>query len=118
MAERIGEVIRDRRQELGYTQDDLAMRVRVSKSYLSYIESSDRYPKDSVARRLALALGLDQREFLQAIQLEQFENKFGGQLDLLKTVLRRSEAQPSPKARETKDRSSAFEQLLRASKRK
>ena len=55
----LGEIIRQRRGELGLTQDDVAGRVGISKPYLSNIETAraKNPPSDKVVRGLEKALG-------------------------------------------------------------
>lgn len=55
----LGEIIRQRREELGLTQDQVSARVGISKPYLSNIETSrvKNPPTDGVILRLEKALG-------------------------------------------------------------
>ncbi len=57
-----GQVIRDRRRQLGLTQHEVARRIKTSTPYVGHLESGKRNPPDKVLRRLALVLGLDRRE--------------------------------------------------------
>jgi transcriptional regulator with XRE-family HTH domain len=60
--QKLGQVISDRRRQLGLTQQELARRIKTSTPYVGHLESGERTPSDKVLRRLAQALGLDRRE--------------------------------------------------------
>ena len=57
-----GKVLRDRRQELDLTQEDVARRIKTSTPYIGHLESGERHPSDKIVTRLAEVLGLDRRE--------------------------------------------------------
>jgi transcriptional regulator with XRE-family HTH domain len=57
-----GEVIRSRRRALGFTQDEVAVRIGTSKPYVAHLESGNRHPSDKTVARLAEVLGIDGRE--------------------------------------------------------
>lgn len=64
----LGEIIRQRRSELGLTQDEVRQRVGISKPYLSNIETgrAENPPSDKVVRDLERALGFENGQ-LQAL---------------------------------------------------
>ena len=56
---RVGTVLKTLREEKGFTQDDLAKRAKVTKPYLSQLETGARKnPSLPVLKRLAKALGV------------------------------------------------------------
>jgi|SRR5580658_6167838 DNA-binding XRE family transcriptional regulator len=57
-----GEVIHDRRRQLGLSQEQLARRISISSPYVAALESGKRHPSDKLVARLARILGLDLRE--------------------------------------------------------
>lgn len=57
-----GQVIRDRRRQLDFTQEDVARRIKTSTPYVGHLESGKRHPSDKILTRLAEVLGLDRRE--------------------------------------------------------
>jgi transcriptional regulator with XRE-family HTH domain len=57
-----GQVIRDRRQHLDLTQEDVGRLIKTSTPYLGHLESGKRHPSDKILARLADVLGLDRRE--------------------------------------------------------
>ena len=58
----LGNIIHERRLELGLSQTRLAQRVGVAQSTLSDFELSKRKPWPKVKRNLALALGCNESE--------------------------------------------------------
>jgi transcriptional regulator with XRE-family HTH domain len=56
-----GQVIRERRQQLGLTQQKVARRVGVSTLYVMHLESGKRHPSDKLVLRMANVLGFDRR---------------------------------------------------------
>ncbi|RTH04553.1 hypothetical protein CSW50_02435 [Thermus scotoductus] len=54
----VGKAIRQRRLELGMTQQELASRVGISRQYLTEIETGRRKPTLNTLERLFLVLGL------------------------------------------------------------
>ena len=67
----LGEVIRQRREELSLTQDQVALRVGISKPYLSNIETErvKNPPSDPVIDRLEQALQFGQGELRRIAHL-------------------------------------------------
>jgi len=67
----LGEIIRGRRGERGFTQDRLAAQAGISKPYLSHIETgkAKNPPTDKVLRALEKALGLDSGELTKLAHL-------------------------------------------------
>src|ERR1022692_4224127 len=57
-----GEVIRRKRRELDFTQEEVASRIKTSTPYVGHLESGKRHPSDKIVTRLAEVLGLDRRE--------------------------------------------------------
>jgi transcriptional regulator with XRE-family HTH domain len=57
-----GQMIRDRRRQLEFTQDELARRIRTSTPYIGHIEADKRHPSDEILTRIADVLGFDRRE--------------------------------------------------------
>jgi transcriptional regulator with XRE-family HTH domain len=58
----LGTAIRTRRRELCLTQANVASNIKVSRSYVGYLESGERHPSNLIVTRLAKVLGLDGRE--------------------------------------------------------
>ena len=62
---RIGKVLRTRREAKGRTQEDLAKRAKVARSYLTKLEAGhSKNPSLAVLQRLAKALGVPVTELL------------------------------------------------------
>ena len=61
-ASAFGPLVRKRRRQLDWTQDELALRLSISTSYIGRLESGQRCPSDEILTRMAYALGLDFRE--------------------------------------------------------
>jgi transcriptional regulator with XRE-family HTH domain len=57
-----GQLVRDRRRQMGMTQEELARRIDTSTPYIGHIESGKRTPSDEILTRLADVLGFDRRE--------------------------------------------------------
>jgi transcriptional regulator with XRE-family HTH domain len=57
-----GQVIRERRRQLDFTQEGVARRIKTSTPYVGHLESGKRHPSDKIVSRLAEVLGLDRRE--------------------------------------------------------
>src|SRR5260370_31484146 len=55
-------VIRERRRQLGLTQEDVARRINRSGPYIAHLEAAKRHPSEKVVGKLANALRLDPRE--------------------------------------------------------
>jgi len=67
--QRFGQLIRETRQRRGLKSEELAQRIGVSKSVMSYIETArtKSMPEPELLTRLALALGLSKRTMLEAL---------------------------------------------------
>lgn len=63
-------VIKQRRAELGYTQEDLAAQAQIDRPYLSLMEVGRKQPSLSVLARLAGGMGLGLGELGQRIQAQ------------------------------------------------
>ena len=61
-----GNVIRQRRRELSWTQEEVARRIGTSTNYVGSLECARRHPSERVVIKLARALGLDSRELFLA----------------------------------------------------
>jgi len=59
MGNKIGAVIRAKRVELSYTQEELAALVGVTPSTIGQIERGDIYPKFETLEKLTLTLAID-----------------------------------------------------------
>ena len=60
----LGNIIENRRKELGLTQQELAQRSRLSQGYISILENEDYIPKSTTILVLALALEMPYTELL------------------------------------------------------
>jgi SOS-response transcriptional repressor LexA len=93
----LGKIIRHRREELGLTQDQVALRSGISKPYLSNIETgrAKNPPTDAVLERLERALDLEPMQLMHAADLartppyvlNEFEMR-GAELEKLRSVVR------------------------------
>lgn len=61
----LGNRIRNRREELGLTQPELAHKSRLTQGYISRIESDSLVPKEATLIVLAFALELPFNEFIK-----------------------------------------------------
>lgn len=57
-----GQLIRDRRRQMGMTQEELALQINTSTPYIGHIEAGKRTPSDEILTRLADVLSFDRRE--------------------------------------------------------
>jgi transcriptional regulator with XRE-family HTH domain len=57
-----GQMVRQRRRELGWTQREIALRVRTSVPYIAHLEAGKRHPSQRVLLRLSNILELDPRD--------------------------------------------------------
>jgi len=57
-----GRFIRERRNQLNLTRDDLARRIKASILFVSQLEANQRRPSDATVSKLAKVLGLDRGE--------------------------------------------------------
>jgi transcriptional regulator with XRE-family HTH domain len=69
--ERFGDGVRARREELGMTQEDLAGKAAIHRTYLSDIERGTRNPSLVNIERLANALALPISELFRLIERPQ-----------------------------------------------
>ncbi|NIM48754.1 MAG: helix-turn-helix domain-containing protein [Gemmatimonadales bacterium] len=61
----LAKVIQERRQAAGLSQEALAARAGVHRTYVGMIERGQRSPSCDIARRLAKALGVSFSELVQ-----------------------------------------------------
>ena len=66
--ERFGDAVRSRREELGLTQEDLADRAGIHRTYLSDIERGSRNLSLLNIQRLAAALTLSMSELFRLVE--------------------------------------------------
>lgn len=57
-----GGVLRERRRQLGLTQEQVAQRIKTSGPYINHLETGKRHPSRKVVVKLSEALGLDARD--------------------------------------------------------
>ena len=63
-ANKLGEVLKTRREGLGFTQRSLAEKLEIEASHIAFIESGRRKPSLKLIARMADILGLDRQEVL------------------------------------------------------
>jgi transcriptional regulator with XRE-family HTH domain len=61
---RLGELLKTRREALGLTQRELAQKIGVEASHIAFIESGRRKPSLKLVVRIADTLGVDRQELL------------------------------------------------------
>jgi transcriptional regulator with XRE-family HTH domain len=61
---KIGELLKPRREALGLTQRELAQKIGVEGSHIAFIESGRRKPSLKLVARIADTLGVDRQELL------------------------------------------------------
>lgn len=59
----IGETIRTLRKEKGWTQEDLARRIGMSRKHISYYENARVFPSEKTLSKLADVFGIEVDEF-------------------------------------------------------
>jgi len=59
---RFSQTIRERRRQLDLTQEQVALRIRLSTGFVQSLETGQRRPSDQTVERLAAVLGFDKRE--------------------------------------------------------
>lgn len=70
--EKLSNILKSKREELGLTQEDLAKKVGVKPVYISQLERGIREtPSDDVSRKLAKALRLDETFLLKSVYQER-----------------------------------------------
>ncbi len=87
----LGQVIRNRREMLGLTQDQVAGRADISKPYLSNIETNraKNPPTDGVLTRLEAALQMEEGDLLRLAQLERTPPAVRQEHELLEAELQK-----------------------------
>ena len=63
-----GQVVRDFRKSLGVSQEELADRTEIHRTYIGGIERGERNPTLLMIHRIAKALGVSPAEMLQGTQ--------------------------------------------------
>lgn len=63
-----GDRLRARRQELGLSQEALAHRASINRTYIASLENGDRNPSLNTIARLAAALDVDAAELVRGVQ--------------------------------------------------
>ena len=63
-----GDRIRDRRLRLGLSQEALALRSGINRTYIGSLEAGERNPSLENVARLALALGVDAGHLVRGLQ--------------------------------------------------
>ena len=63
----ISVVLREIRNEKNMSQEDVAFRINVDRTYISYLESGKRYPSIEMLIALAQALGVQPGEMLDRV---------------------------------------------------
>jgi transcriptional regulator with XRE-family HTH domain len=61
-SQNFGRIIRERRQHLNLTQEEVARRIKTSVPYIGHLEAAKRHPSGKVVVKLSEALGLDAGE--------------------------------------------------------
>ena len=69
--ELVGELVRRKRNAKGMTQEQLAAELEVARSYLSQIECLSVLPGEQTAVKMAVALGMEPDDFLDALRREK-----------------------------------------------
>lgn len=64
----LGNVLQKARENAGLTQEDLAHRAGIDRSYLSQLENDRKSPTVETLRRLALALGVPAWKLLKTAE--------------------------------------------------
>lgn len=77
-----GQLLRERRRQLDFTQLEVARRIGTSTPYVGHLEADKRHPSDKVIGRLAEVLGLERRELFflanpRALELVQTPSSTG-----------------------------------------
>jgi transcriptional regulator with XRE-family HTH domain len=63
-----GDRVRERRIEIGLTQEGLAHAANINRTYIGSLETGERNPSLDLIARLALALGCDAADLVKGIQ--------------------------------------------------
>jgi transcriptional regulator with XRE-family HTH domain len=63
-----GDRVRARRQELGWSQEQLALKADINRTYIASLESGRRNPSLDLVARLAAAMKIDAGDLVQGLQ--------------------------------------------------
>ena len=63
-----GDRVRARRQELGWSQEALALKANINRTYIASLESGRRNPSLDLIARLARALRVDAGELVNGLE--------------------------------------------------
>jgi transcriptional regulator with XRE-family HTH domain len=63
-----GDRLRARRQELGWSQEALAFKAGINRTYIASLESGRRNPSLDLIARLAVAMKLDAGELVRGLE--------------------------------------------------
>jgi transcriptional regulator with XRE-family HTH domain len=63
-----GDRVRQRRHELGWSQEQLALKADINRTYIASLESGRRNPSLDLIARLAAALKIDAGELVSGLQ--------------------------------------------------
>lgn len=58
VSEKVGKRIAELRKESGLTQEQLAVKINMNRTYVGYLEKGDRSPSIETANKIARALGV------------------------------------------------------------
>lgn len=72
----LGTALKERRNELGLTQEDVAGAAELDRPFITMIESARKQPTVSVLWRLAAALQLSPGDFVQRVD-QRYESYMG-----------------------------------------
>ena len=70
LAKRFGELVRNLRQERGYSQEDFSFRVGLHQTYVSSVERGERNVTIGTADRIAKALGVTLADLFGQLERE------------------------------------------------
>ena len=63
-----GDRVRERRQELGWSQEQLALKASINRTYIASLESGRRNPSLDLIARLAASLKIDAAELVTGLE--------------------------------------------------
>ena len=75
----IGKRIREVRKELGLSQEELAVKIGLNRSYLSLVENGKSSPTFEFIERVSRGLGLDIRSLILGEKFEHYEDEIGNE---------------------------------------
>ena len=75
----IGRRIREVRRELGLSQEDLAEKIGMNRSYLSLVENGRSSPTFEFIERVSGGLGIDIRSLILGEKFEKYEDDVGNE---------------------------------------